>query len=86
MKTKTEYAIGIVAAGIADTKTGSWRSQRPVVDKSACVNCGLCLPYCPVGIISEQSGSASINYEYCKGCGICATVCPKQAINMREEG
>ncbi len=84
MKTKNRN-IGICTGKIADTRTGAWRSQRPVVDKALCVNCGMCMMYCPTGVISEQNECAEIDYTYCKGCGVCVTVCPKKALAMRKE-
>lgn len=66
--------------------TSSWRTHRPVVDKSKCINCGMCMAYCPVNSVkySEEKGYF-ICYDYCKGCGICAVECPKQAISMEKE-
>ncbi len=66
--------------------TATWRTHRPVMDKSRCVNCGMCLGYCPVNSVrfSENSGYY-ICYDYCKGCGICAVECPKSAISMVKE-
>jgi Pyruvate/2-oxoacid:ferredoxin oxidoreductase delta subunit len=31
--------------------TASWRVFRPVMDKEQCVECGMCLTYCPVNAI-----------------------------------
>ena len=55
--------------------TAAWRTERPVIDKQLCINCGLCMGYCPV-----------ISYDYCKGCGICSVECPKKAVSMVPEG
>mgnify|MGYP000854523199 CR=1 FL=1 len=76
---------GIVAPKVADTKTGAWRSERPVVDAGKCVGCGVCSMYCPTGSI-RKGKPAEIDYEYCKGCGICPSVCPVHAIAMEREG
>jgi len=76
---------GIVARERADVNTGSWRMKRPVVDKKKCIGCGICVNYCPAGVIREGK-PVMIDYNYCKGCGICITVCPKQAIKIEEEG
>lgn len=54
--------------------TAAWRTERHVIDKQLCINCGLCMGYCPVNSI------------YCKGCGICSVECPKKAVSMVPEG
>lgn len=73
--------------GIYTLDTASWRIFRPVMDKSKCVECGLCLACCPVGsIYDEGERKYAISYDFCKGCGICARECPRQAIDMRPEG
>lgn len=67
--------------------TASWRILRPVMDKEHCIECGMCLAYCPVNsIIKSEDNSYEITYDYCKGCGICANECPKKAIDMVLEG
>ncbi len=66
--------------------TAAWRIERPVIDKQKCVNCGLCMGYCPVNSIYCEGKEILISYAYCKGCGICAVECPKKAIDMIAEG
>ena len=67
-------------------KTGDWRSDRPILDKNACIKCGFCWLYCPDAAIKQiDDGYFEIDYYYCKGCGICASMCPKKAITMVEE-
>ena len=69
-------------------RTGDWRSERPIFDKSKCTKCGLCYIFCPEGCIEQtEDGYFEANLFYCKGCGICATECPPkaQAITMVEE-
>ena len=67
--------------------TGTWRTERPVVDNDKCVRCFLCEIYCPVNVIRvDREEGVSIDYDYCKGCGICADVCPHDAIVMVSEG
>ena len=79
-------------ASTIDTKTGAWRSFRPVWDKEKCIKCYLCIDLCPEGAISalplDEEGKKTgveVDYDYCKGCGICAHECPKQAYEMVPE-
>lgn len=67
------------------TKTGGWRTFKPVVVD--CRGCGICPTFCPEGVIElrEKDGKIWIDYDYCKGCGICAAVCPFKAIKMERE-
>ena len=65
--------------------TASWRIVKPVMNKEKCVECGICLTYCPVNSIEFKRDKYIINYD-CKGCGICSNECPKTAIDMIEEG
>ena len=73
--------------GIYTLDTGSWRTFRPIMNKDKCVECGICMSFCPVGSITGNEQKVyTIGYEFCKGCGICAYECPSQAINMAKEG
>ncbi len=67
-------------------KTGTWRAQRPLLDKKKCIKCGICYAFCPEGCIQEtEDGFFVANLDYCKGCGICAHECWPGAITMQEE-
>lgn len=75
-------AVIIEPGSTIKNKTGSWRTLRPVIDKSKCRKCGMCWMYCPDGAIDEKF---DVNYDYCKGCGICTNTCPFNAIKMEKE-
>lgn len=66
--------------------TASWRVYRPVMDKEKCIDCGMCLAFCPVNAVAAAGKKFEITYDYCKGCGICANECKKGAIAMVLEG
>ena len=79
-------AIIVEPGNATEYKTGDWKSQRPVLDKSKCNKCGLCYIFCPEGCIEEEAdGYFVADLSYCKGCGICDIECPKKAITMVEE-
>ena len=64
-------------------KTGEWRTQTPVHDKTKCKECYLCVPVCPdMSIQVAEDESIVFDMEHCKGCGICSKVCPFDAIKM----
>jgi 2-oxoisovalerate ferredoxin oxidoreductase delta subunit len=65
--------------------TGAWRNIRPVIDKAACIQCGICWKYCPDTSIYIEDEFPVIDYDYCKGCGLCAEECPSKCIAMVEE-
>ncbi len=67
-----------------ENHTGSWRTERPVLDHDRCNACGLCWLYCPDGTIDRDT--YAIDMTFCKGCGICATECRIDAIEMVREG
>jgi pyruvate ferredoxin oxidoreductase delta subunit len=77
----------IGSEGMYILDTASWRTEKPIMNKDLCIECGLCLSYCPVNaIIYNDSNKYEITYDFCKGCGICAVECPKKAITMTAEG
>jgi len=80
----------IPVAGVAyrpstESKTGDWRSFRPIVNEEKCTGCALCHFFCPDGAISLVNEKAKVDYDFCKGCGICAEECPVKAIEMVPE-
>ncbi|MBU0629030.1 MAG: 4Fe-4S binding protein [Nanoarchaeota archaeon] len=90
LKSAKEIPIGglIDEAGSSRKfKTGDWRSFRPLIEESKCINCMMCDVFCPEHCISvkEDGKRGEIDLDYCKGCGICANVCPVKCIKMEEE-
>jgi pyruvate ferredoxin oxidoreductase delta subunit len=86
-----ELEIGSVVTETGNSvqyKTGSWRSEKPVVNIQQCIKCGVCWLFCPdMCIIRAVEGHFTANLNYCKGCGICAKECPVGCITMiSEEG
>jgi len=65
--------------------TGTWKPQRPIVDKEKCTECSTCWIYCPDACITRTDNGMEFNYKYCKGCGLCEVNCPVKAISMVPE-
>ena len=70
------------------SRTGLWRTERPVVDVEACKRCWwICGTFCPDGVIAaDEEGFPVIDYDHCKGCLICQAQCPSHAIQAVREG
>ncbi|MFC1954270.1 pyruvate ferredoxin oxidoreductase [Chloroflexota bacterium] len=66
--------------------TGSWRTERPVLDKEKCNYCCLCALFCPPQCMNDMGDHFMPNLDYCKGCGVCAKECVRKAIIMVPEG
>ncbi|WNY28826.1 Ferredoxin-type protein NapF [Methanimicrococcus stummii] len=53
----------------------------PVVNKSECTGCGICVDDCPSGAISlDDAGISVIDQGACTECGACVSGCPAEAI------
>ena len=77
----------ILATGNSTARlTGSWRLEKPEIDRDLCTRCSLCLILCPDGAVElDDEGYPVIDYEHCKGCMICEHVCPIRAIAREQE-
>jgi pyruvate ferredoxin oxidoreductase delta subunit len=88
-KEQLKFNIGAVITEPGSSmknKTGSWRSEKPVINKDKCIKCGRCWQFCPdAAIRMQKDGKADVDYDYCKGCGICALECPVKCISMEKE-
>ena len=66
-------------------KTGNWKIFHPHINFDECINCHMCVHFCPDDCFLVKEGKMSgVNMDYCKGCGICAQVCPKKCIKMKK--
>ena len=72
------YITPVGDEGIYVLDTASWRTHRPVMDKSLCVNCGLCARICPTGAISPGDGLHT-DAGKCIRCAACVKDCPHGA-------
>ncbi len=59
-------------------------TRRPYVDSEVCNKCGLCIMYCPEGIIFKSDKGIEIDYQFCKGCLICVNECKRKAMKVME--
>ncbi len=55
------------------------------VYKSWCKRCGICVAFCPAGVLAEdESGVPYVkDPEKCTACQLCELRCPDFAINVR---
>ncbi|HNX19682.1 MAG TPA: 4Fe-4S binding protein [Acidobacteriota bacterium] len=52
---------------------------------SWCKGCGLCVDYCPRGVIKMENGvPAVVEAEKCTRCLQCEAICPDFAIEIRD--
>ena len=52
------------------------------VDRSCCVQCGLCISVCPRGLIRFEDGWPDLaTPQLCVACGHCVAVCPASALD-----
>lgn len=58
--------------------------QHPIINKSACIGCGICVTSCPEGdVLGLIDGKATIIHgSHCVGHGLCAENCPIGAIKV----
>ena len=47
-----------------------------------CIQCGKCVPVCPVNAVSLLNNVLSINRSICNSCGECARICYSEAIKL----
>lgn len=47
--------------------------------RKECINCGLCVKYCPNKALSLQDGKVSFSADKCISCDTCIKVCPNDS-------
>jgi MinD superfamily P-loop ATPase len=52
-----------------------------VIDKTECVECGLCREACRFDAIDD---ALEVDPILCEGCGVCVVVCPEEAIILKK--
>ncbi len=53
-------------------------------DETSCIHCGLCVPYCPAGVFSQdETLTVTDEPRNCTECGACIDICPQRAITVR---
>lgn len=62
------------------------------IDEQYCKGCGLCIHYCPKGVLGKSNMMNAKGYsipcaaapERCSKCGTCELICPEFAITLKE--
>jgi len=63
-------------------KTQEFRGPKlAVIDKTKCVECGLCRDACRFDAIND---TIEVDPFLCEGCGVCVVTCPNEAISLKE--
>jgi len=85
-KSKIKGMMVVSSGARGGQYVANWRVDTPEIDHQVCVNCRLCITYCPeAAITSKEKEKPQIDYRFCKGCGVCANECPSKAIKMKKE-
>lgn len=63
--------------------------KRPIINKSLCIKCGICVDHCPVEgkAIDFKNGREKppvYNYRKCIRCYCCQEMCPQHAIEVKK--
>ena len=70
------------------TTTGKLRVHDCIdmgFDKSKCINCDICLPFCPTGALCRENKTIHFDARICNKCLGCLLVCPNNAFTVSPE-
>jgi len=56
-----------------------------IIDLKKCTGCNMCVPICPVGVLSIVDMKAQVK-EGCIDCGACVDICTFRAIEIEDNG
>ena len=59
-------------------------SQKPVIEASKCIGCGICEEKCRFNAILQADSHYVVDEYACESCGVCMHVCPVKAITMKD--
>lgn len=65
---------------------GGSEAGHPVIDKTQCIACGVCVEICPVGVLELSDGRVVADDDRgigCIACAHCMMVCPTGAITVK---
>jgi MinD superfamily P-loop ATPase len=54
------------------------------IDKSKCIECGICEEACRFKAISDTGSGYTVDPTRCEGCGVCVFVCDQDAASLSE--
>ncbi len=59
-------------------------SEDVLRDEQRCVDCGVCVPVCPVGalVVDMKTREVEFHDEKCIACGLCVNACPFRAMEV----
>jgi len=69
----------------AEVRSGVSSSHGVSVDRSRCIDCGLCVRMCPEGIFQMQDNTLTVSADRASSCskdGLCVEACPAGAISV----
>lgn len=76
--------VSAISRKTVEIKDTGEKTQVVTIDEEACTGCGLCVEYCPKGVVFIQDDKA-YKCELCQGDPACVKHCPKGALKLMVE-